>query len=134
MSMDPVLWVRGPVAVYARDLRPVADAVASRRQTEPPLPVAGPPVAYGAPDPAIRASVVQSAIAAQAVEEDAPRRLKPWGVAMLPHDRPRDESVADGVTGDGVERTAEAEAHEGEGDRDAVVTGRIAAMKEGETG
>lgn len=82
------------------DLRPVADAAASRRQTEiavaiPPAPAAAfPPVSP--PSAVAKGEVGRSLLAAvtagtdvSANEGEGERRLKPWGVAMLPHEAPK---------------------------------------------
>jgi hypothetical protein len=87
-AIPPVL-----APVHQPDLRPVADAVAVRREVVPELPVGGPsvPASLGAPSVAIVAEVGRSllaaeALAAEAGEGEGERRLKPWGVAMLPHE------------------------------------------------
>jgi hypothetical protein len=83
--------------VHVPDLRPAADAAALRRQAEPVMPVAGPPAAIFPPvmPPSAVAlgEVGRSMIAATSLAEGGAqggdeRRLKPWGVAMLPHERP----------------------------------------------
>jgi hypothetical protein len=73
---------------HVADLRPVADAAATRRDTEPApgLPVAPPPAAILSvvtpPSATARAEVGRSLLAVEAAAGE--RRLKPWGVAMLP--------------------------------------------------
>lgn len=76
---------------HVADLRPVADAAATRRDSEPApgLPIAAPPATVLSrvtpPSAMARAEVGRSLLAAEAAAGE--RRLKPWGVAMLP-DRP----------------------------------------------
>ena len=88
--------------VYVPDLRPTADAAALRRQAEPVQPVSGPPAAafppVAPPSAVAQGEVGRSLLAAVSmsggnVEGGDERRLKPWGVAMLPHDQP--EPVSD---------------------------------------
>jgi hypothetical protein len=81
--------------IHVPDLRPVADAAASRRQTEiglpapPALATAFPPIS---PPSAVGSGEVgRSLLAAVSAGEDVSagkgegeRRLKPWGTAMLP--------------------------------------------------
>jgi hypothetical protein len=88
--------------VYVPDLRPTADAAALRRQAEPVQPVSGPPAAafppVAPPSAVAQGEVGRSLLAAVSmsggnVDGGGERRLKPWGVAMLPHDQP--EPVSD---------------------------------------
>jgi hypothetical protein len=91
----------GPVSpVYVPDLRPVADAAAMNRQAEPVTPVSGPPAAAFppvAPPSAVAQGVVgRSLLAAVSmsgadVSGGEERRLKPWGVTMLPSTPPEPE-------------------------------------------
>ena len=83
--------------VYVPDLRPTADAAALRRQSEPVQPVSVPPAAafppVAPPSAVAQGEVGRSLLAAVAmsggnVDGGDERRLKPWGVAMLPHDQP----------------------------------------------
>lgn len=92
-----------PVPFHKPDLRPAADAVATRREVEPPLPVGVAPAPFGPPSAAVVAEVGRSLLAAEALasgagEGDGERRLKPWGVAMLPHE-------ARGETGEDAPRS-----------------------------
>ena len=83
--------------VYVPDLRPTADAAALRRQAEPVQPVSGPPAAafppVAPPSAVAQGEVGRSLLAAVSmsggnVDGGDERRLKPWGVAMLPHVQP----------------------------------------------
>lgn len=104
--------------VHIPDLRPVADASAVRRQAEPVMPVAGPPAMNFppvSPPSAVAQGVVgRSMLAAVSLTEGGPeggdeRRLKPWGVAMLPHERP-EERPAPPEAGKTAEADTRAEA------------------------
>ena len=84
--------------VYAQDLRPTADAAATRHQAEPAVPVSVPPAALlppvAPPSAAARAEMGRSLLAAVAVtgsniQGGDERRLKPWGIAMLPAEQPK---------------------------------------------
>lgn len=112
----------GPVSpVYVPDLRPTADAAAVNRQAEPVTPVAGPPAAAFppvAPPSAVAQGVVgRSLLAAVSmsgadVDGGEERRLKPWGVAMLPSSPPElepESEVGPIVTSGGAGPAGQAE-------------------------
>lgn len=100
MSFSSVSPAGSAGIVHVADLRPVADAAATRRQSEIALPV--PPAPASAFPPVSPPSAVSSgevgrsllaAVSAgndlSADQGEGERRLKPWGVAMLPHELPK---------------------------------------------
>jgi hypothetical protein len=85
---------------HVADLRPVADAAAIRRETEPALPVAAPPASsfpaipfppVTPPSPGTKAEVGRTLLAADGGADD--RKLKPWGVTMLPNSEASDQAA-----------------------------------------
>jgi hypothetical protein len=86
--------------VYVPDLRPTADSAALRRQADPVTPVSVPPASafppVAPPSAVAQGEVGRSLLAAVSmaganVDGGDERRLKPWGVAMLPSGRPEPE-------------------------------------------
>lgn len=86
---------------YVQDLRPAADAAALANDNRPPAATAG--MAGALPLPTLPAPVSQiGAVSRSMLSADAPaatdapqavsRVLKPYGVAMLPAEVPRDDA------------------------------------------
>ena len=100
MSVSAIAIAPVSAPQHVADLRPVADAAATRRDTEPALPVAAPPATsfpavpfppVTPPSPVTKAEVGRTLLAAEGGADD--RKLKPWGVAMLPNSETRDEAA-----------------------------------------
>jgi hypothetical protein len=100
MSISAIAIAPVSAPQHVADLRPVADAAAIRRETDPALPVAPPPASgfhtmafppVTPPSPVTRAEVGRTLLAADGGADD--RKLKPWGVAMLPDSEARDQAA-----------------------------------------
>jgi len=100
MSISTIAAAPAPAPQHVADLRPVADAVASRRDTEPALPVVPPPAAsltpiafppVAPPSPATKAEVGRTLLAAEGSADD--RKLKPFGIDMLPRSVAGDQAA-----------------------------------------
>ena len=79
------------------DLRPAADAAATARVDRPPLAVA-PAIPFAPASLSQEGLVAQNVLdpetvsAADALVKPPERVLKPWGIPMLPSDRPKEET------------------------------------------
>lgn len=96
--MIGVTMATGMVPMPQADLRPTADAVATRQDVVPEAALAERPI--GPASTSLRAEVGRSLLAAEAMAADSgkgegERRLKPWGVVMLPRTAEGDGSAAD---------------------------------------
>ncbi len=100
MSISAIAIAPAAAPQHVADLRPVADAAAMRRETDPALPVAAPPATSFAalafppvtpPSPVTKAEVGKTLLAADSGADD--RKLKPWGVTMLPNSEARDQAA-----------------------------------------